>query len=153
MANTYTQLYIHSVFVVRGRENIILKSWKDELYMYITGIVQQNGHKLLALGGMPDHLHVFYGLKPVQSISDLMQDIKGSSSKWINEKKFEKGKFQWQGGYGAFSYARSQLDDVINYINTQEEYHRKRTFREEYLELLRKFEVEYDEKYIFEDVM
>ncbi|MBT3802572.1 MAG: IS200/IS605 family transposase [Bacteroidetes bacterium] len=152
MANTFTQIYIQSVFAVKGRESIISKSWKDELYKYITGIVQNNGHKLLAIGGMPDHIHIFYGMKPIQSISDLMQDVKGCSSKWINEKKFVKGKFQWQAGYGAFSYAHSQLDTVINYIRRQEEHHKKQSFKTEYKELLTKFNIEFDQHYTLNEI-
>lgn len=123
--------------------------WKDELYKYITGIVQNNNHKLVAINGMPDHIHILIGMRPTQSVSDLLQDIKGSSSKWINEKKFLKNKFEWQEGFGAFSYGKSQIKDVITYIENQEEHHKKRTFREEYLAFLEKFEVEYDERYIF----
>lgn len=152
MANTFTQIYIHSIFAVKGRSNLIGKDWEDELYKYITGIVQNNGHKLLAIGGMPDHLHVFIGMKPVQSLSDLMQAVKGSSSKWINEKRFIRTKFSWQEGYGGFSYAHSQLDSVIGYINTQKEHHRKRSFRAEYLEFLDKFQVDYNPKYIFDEI-
>jgi len=152
MANTFTQIYIQSVFAVKGRENIISASWKDELYKYIAGIIQNNGHKPLAIGGMPDHIHVFFGMKPIQSISDLMQDIKGSSSKWINEKGFIRGKFQWQEGYGAFSYAHSQLDAVINYINRQEEHHKRKTFKKEYIQLLERFKIQYDLKYILKEV-
>jgi len=152
MANTFTQIYIQSVFAVKGRENIISASWKDELYKYIAGIIQNNGHKPLAIGGMPDHIHVFFGMKPIQSISDLMQDIKGSSSKWINEKGFIRGKFQWQEGYGAFSYAHSQLDAVINYINRQEEHHKRQTFKKEYIQLLERFKIQYDLKYILKEV-
>ncbi|MCB2218931.1 MAG: IS200/IS605 family transposase [Bacteroidetes bacterium] len=152
MSNTFTQIYIHTVFAVKGRTCLIGKEWEDELYKYITGIVQNHGHKLLAIGGMPDHLHVFIGMKTNQSLSDLMQAVKGSSSKWINEKRFIKTKFQWQEGYGGFSYAHSQLDSVIGYINTQKEHHRKRSFQEEYIEFLNKFQVDYDAKYIFEEV-
>jgi putative transposase len=152
MANTYTQIYIQSVFAVKGRESLISTSWKNELYKYITGIVQNNGHKLLAIGGMPDHLHIFYGLKPVQSIADLMQDVKGSSSKWINERNFVRGKFQWQAGYGSFSYAHAQLDTVIRYINNQEQHHKKKSFRDEYDELLRTFHIDFDQQYILNEI-
>jgi putative transposase len=151
MANTYTQIYIQFVFAVKYREGMIDVSFKEELYHYISGIVHNNNHKLIAINGMPDHIHIFIGMKPTQSISDLMQDIKGSSSKWINEKKFLKSRFEWQGGYGAFSYAKSQLDAVIKYIVNQENHHKKKTFREEYLEFLKVFAVEYDERYIFKD--
>lgn len=153
MPNTYTQIHIHLVFAVKYRDGVIQASWKDELYKYITGIVQNNKHKLLIINGMPDHVHILIGLRPSQSISDLLQDIKGSSSKWINEKRFIKTRFEWQEGYGAFSYSKSQIKTVIEYIENQELHHQKKTFREEYLEMLQKFEVDYDEKYIFHELI
>lgn len=149
MPNTYTQIHIQVIFAVKKRTGVIQKGWKDELYKYITGIIQTNDHKLLAINGMPYHLHVFFGMRPTQSLSDLMQDIKGSSSKWINEKNFIKEKFEWQEGYGAFSYSKSQASRVIAYVQNQEEHHRKITFLEEYKKFLEKFEVDYDERYIF----
>jgi putative transposase len=152
MANTYTQIHIQAVFSVQNRECIILKSWKDELFKYITGIVQNNNHRLLAINGMPDHVHLLFGLRPAQSLSDLMQDIKGSSSKWINEKRFVRGKFSWQEGYGAFSYSKAELPNVLSYIDNQQIHHRKKTFTEEYLEMLKEFEIEYDERYVFKPV-
>lgn len=151
MPNTYTQLYIQAVFVVRYRAALIDKRWKDDLYKYITGIVRQQGHKLYAINGMPDHVHLFVSMSPTQSLSDLMQDIKGSSSKWINEKKFTKGKFNWQAGYGAFSYSHSHIDAVVKYILNQERHHTRKTFREEYEELLDTFNVDYDKRYLFND--
>ena len=126
MANTYTQIHIQAVFTVQNRECIIGNIWKDELHKYITGIVQNNNHKLLSINGMPDHIHILFGLRPSQSLSDLMQDIKGSSSKWINEKKFVHGKFSWQDGYGAFSYSKSEVSNVIGYINNQQLHHKKK---------------------------
>jgi REP element-mobilizing transposase RayT len=153
MSNTYTQIHIHFVFAVRHRYGIINASWKDELYKYITGIVQNNNHKLICINGMPDHIHILAGVRPVQSVSDLMQDIKGSSSKWINNKKLVAGKFEWQEGYGAFSYGRSQLKEIINYIENQELHHKKKTFIEEYREFLKAFEVDFDEAYIFKDLL
>lgn len=153
MANTYTQIHIQFVFAVRFREAVIHSSWKDELYRYMTGIVQNNKHKLIAINGMPDHIHILIGMRPTQSISDLMQDIKGSSSKWINQKGFIKGKFEWQEGYGAFSYGKSQVKDVIAYIENQEQHHSRKTFRDEYLDFLKKFDVEYDEQYIFKEMI
>ena len=153
MPNTYTQIHIHFVFAVKYRDGVIHSSWKDELYKYITGIVQNNKHKLLIINGMPDHVHILIGLRPSQSISDLLQDIKGSSSKWINEKRFIKTRFEWQEGYGAFSYSKSQIKAVEEYIENQELHHQKKTFREEYLEMLQKFEVDYDEKYIFHELI
>lgn len=153
MANTYTQIHIQFVFAVKFRDAVIHSSWKDELYRYMTGIVQNNKHKLIAINGMPDHIHILIGMRPTQSISDLMQDIKGSSSKWINQKGFIKGKFEWQEGYGAFSYGKSQVKDVIAYIENQEQHHSKKTFRDEYMDFLKKFDVEYDEQYIFKEMI
>jgi REP element-mobilizing transposase RayT len=129
MANTYTQIHIHAVFSVQNRKSIISENWKDELYKYIVGIVTNNRHKLLAINGMPDHIHLLVGLRPTQSVSDLLQDIKGSSSKWINQKGFVRGKFSWQEGFGAFSYSKSELTTVINYIQNQQEHHRQVTFQ------------------------
>lgn len=149
MANTYTQIHLQVVFAVKRRTGLIQKEWQDELYKYITGIVQTHGHKLLAINGMPDHLHIFFGMRPTQSLSELMQDIKGGSSKWINEKKFTKEKFEWQEGFGAFSYSKSQASKVIAYVQNQELHHSKITFLAEYKEFLRRFDVEYDERYIF----
>ena len=151
MANTYTQIHIQFVFAVKYRDGIIHPSFKEELYQYISGIIKVNNHKLLAINGMPDHIHIFIGMRPTQSISDLLQDIKGSSSKWINEKKFLKLKFEWQEGYGAFSYSKSHVKDVIRYIQNQENHHKKESFREEYLNFLKAFEIEFDERYIFVD--
>jgi len=149
MANTYTQIHIHVVFTVQNRDSLILNRWKDELYKYITGIIQYSKHKLLAINGMPDHIHILIGYRPTQSLSDLMQDIKGSSSKWINEKRFVKGKFSWQEGYGAFSYAKTDLPIIIGYIKQQYEHHTRKTFLEEYLELLKEFDIEYDDRFVF----
>ncbi|MFA7378967.1 MAG: IS200/IS605 family transposase [Bacteroidia bacterium] len=153
MPNTYTQIHIQFVFAVKFRHGLISSSWKDELYQYITGIVQNNKHKLICINGMPDHIHILIGVRPHQSISDLMQDVKGGSSKWINEKKFLKGKFEWQQGYGAFSYGKSQVKDVVHYIQNQEQHHQKKTFLEEYVDFLEKFEVEYEELYIFKELI
>ncbi|MCX6312313.1 MAG: IS200/IS605 family transposase [Bacteroidetes bacterium] len=152
MANTYTQIHIHAVFSVQNRECIISNNWRDELYKYITGIIQNNNHKLLAINGMPDHLHILFGMRPTQSISDLLQDIKGNSSKWINERKFTKRRFSWQEGYGAFSYSKSQLPQVIQYIAKQQEHHLKKTFIKEYKESLNAFNVEFDDRYIFKPI-
>jgi REP element-mobilizing transposase RayT len=151
MANTYTQIHIQFVFAVKFRNGLIHASFKEELYQYVSGIIKANNHKLLAINGMPDHLHIFIGMRPTQSISDLLQDIKGSSSKWINEKKFLKVKFEWQEGYGAFSYSKSHVKNVIEYIQNQENHHKKESFREEYLKFLKVFEIEYDERYIFKE--
>lgn len=153
MANTFTQIYLHLVFAVQNRISLIQPEWKDELYKYISGIVQNNGHKLIAINGMPNHVHIAAGYKPHQLIPDLLQDIKGGSSKWINQKKFVKGKFNWQEGYGAFSFSHSQLDLVVKYINNQEQHHKKQTFREEYFQLLKKYNVPFDERYILMDII
>lgn len=150
MANTYTQIYIHVVFAVQGRQNLIPKEHKEELHKYITGIVKNKGQKLIAINSMPDHVHVFIGMKPNIALSDLVRDIKNNSSGFINEKKWIRGKFNWQKGFGAFSYGHSQIDAVVKYILNQEKHHAKKTFREEYIEMLKKFAVEYDEKYLFE---
>jgi putative transposase len=150
--NTYTQIFIQTVFAVQNRQSLIKPAWKDELYKYITGIVQNNGHKLIAINGMADHVHLFVGMKPNQSLSDLMQDVKGDSSKWIKAKGFVNGKFEWQAGFGGFSYSISQIDAVVNYIINQENHHRKKTFLEEYEELLNKFQVPYDQRYLFKPV-
>jgi REP element-mobilizing transposase RayT len=151
MANTYTQIHIQFVFAVKYRDGLIHLSFKDELYQYIAGIIKNHNHKLLAINGMPDHIHILVGMRPTQSISDLMQDIKGSSSKWINEKKFLKVKFEWQEGYGAFSYSKSEVKTVVNYIKNQETHHTVKSFNQEYLAFLAEFEVEYDECYIFKE--
>lgn len=152
MPNTYTQIHIHSVFAVQNRISLISKQWEERLYQYITAIVQNKGHKLLAINGMPDHVHILFGMRPTQSLSDLMQDIKGDSSKWINDNHFVREKFSWQEGYGGFSYSKSQIPQVARYIETQEKHHQKRTFIEEYLKILRDFEIAYDERYIFKPI-
>ncbi|MGB0930985.1 MAG: IS200/IS605 family transposase [Chitinophagales bacterium] len=150
MANTFSQIYIQMVFAVKGRQSLIQKPWKDELYKYMTGVFRNKGQKLLAINGMPDHVHIFIGQKPNVTTSSLVKDVKVASSRFINEKRWVRGKFAWQEGYGAFSYGRSQLDTVIRYIQNQELHHKKWTFREEYIGLLKKFEIEYDEKYLFD---
>ncbi|MBK7668882.1 MAG: IS200/IS605 family transposase [Sphingobacteriaceae bacterium] len=150
MANTYTQTYIQIVFAVKGRQNLISPKNREELHKYITGIVQNRGHKLLAIFCMPDHVHILIGLKPSQSISDLVRDIKAVSSGWINEKRWVIGKFNWQEGYGAFSYSKKELPKVINYILNQEELHYKKKFKDEYIELLREMNVTFEEKYLFD---
>lgn len=153
MANTYTQIHLQFVFAVKYRRASILPSFKDELYKYITGIIQHYDHKVLAINGVEDHIHIFIGMRPTQSVSDLLQDIKKSSSKWINEKKFLQTKFEWQSGYGAFSYSKSHVENVVNYIAKQEEHHKKETFREEYLKFLKAFEIDYNENYIFKELI
>ena len=151
MANTYTQIHLQLVFAVKYRAALIQKSWKDELYKYITGIVQGNDHKLLGINGIEDHIHIMIGFRTHQSLAKLLQDIKSNSSKWINERNFTRSQFNWQDGYGAFSYSRSHLKNVLTYIENQEEHHKKIKFIPEYKSLLKKFEVEYDERYIFKE--
>lgn len=152
MANTYTQIHIQAVFAVQNRISLIQADWKDELYKYITGIVQKYDHKVLQINGMPDHIHILVGFRPTQALSDLMQMAKEDSSKWINAKGLVKGKFSWQSGYGAFSYSKDQVARVVKYIQEQEIHHSKRSFLEEYEELLKIHEVEYDQRYIFKPI-
>jgi REP element-mobilizing transposase RayT len=149
MANTYTQIHIHGIFAVKYRDSVISKGWQEDLYKYITGIVQNNGHKLLSIGGMSDHIHLLFGMRPTQSLSDLMKEVKCNSSKWINDSKLVRGQFSWQEGYSAFSYSKSQLTSVIKYIQTQEQHHAKKTFLEEYKDFLKAFDIDYDELYIY----
>lgn len=153
MANTYTQLHIQTIFAVKNRESLIQKEWKTEMYRYVSGIIQNHKHKVLAINGMSDHVHLLFGMRPNQSLSDLMQDIKSSSSRWINEKKLVKGKFEWQAGYGAFSYSKSHVSQVISYIQNQEKHHQSRTFMEEYKDFLVKFDIDYKEQFIFQPVL
>lgn len=134
---------------VKFRHSLIQLSWKEQLHKYITGIIQNQGHKMIAINSMPDHLHLLFGFRPTQSLSDLMRIVKSDSSEWINKQQFNSSKFNWQEGYGAFSYSRSHIKTVSDYIANQEEHHRKRTFLEEYKLFLNQFEVDYDERYIF----
>lgn len=150
MPGTYSQIYIQVVFAVKGRENLIHKEWKDELCKYIVGIIKGKNQKPIIVNGVSDHIHVFIGLRPSMAISDLVRDIKNNSSNFINSKRWVKGKFSWQEGYGAFSYSHRQIETIYNYILNQEEHHRKKTFREEYLEFLHEFEIPHEEKYLFE---
>ena len=150
MAGTYSQVHIQVVFAVNGRQNLIGKIWKEELNKYIAGIVKGKEQKSIIVNGMPDHIHAFVGLKPAVAISDLVRDIKNNSSKFINEKKLVSGNFSWQEGYGVFSYSHSHVSKVYNYILNQEKHHNKKTFKQEYLALLEKFEIEFNEKYLFE---
>ena len=150
MANTYSQISIHAVFAVKGRQNLITNDWRDMLHGYIAGIINNLDAKSLAVGGWKDHVHIFFGMPVTICVADLIRIVKSNSSKWINEQRFVKGKFQWQSGYGAFSYSRSQRDKVINYIMTQEKHHREVSFKEEYLKMLSDFKLDYDEKYLFD---
>ena len=147
---TYTQIHIQFVFAVKFRDSLIKEDWKEELHKYITGIVQNNNHKLLVINSMPDHVHILVGMRPKQSVSDLVMEIKTNSSKFINDKNWINGKFSWQEGYGAFSYSKSSVDAVVKYILNQEEHHKNKSFKEEYLDFLNKFEIEYDSKYLFD---
>ena len=152
MPNTYTQIHIQCVFAVKYRQALIGKDWKDQLHKYITGIVQNHEHKMISINSMPDHLHMFFGFRPTQSLADLMRIVKGDSSEWINKERLSPAPFRWQNGYGAFSYSQSQIKMVANYIERQEEHHRKKTFLDEYKEFLNRFEVDHDEKYIFKSL-
>ena len=150
MPGTYSQIYLQYVFAVKGRENLLLKLWREDVFKYISGIITAKQQKSIIVNGVSDHVHVFVGIKPSMGLSDLIRDIKNNSSNFINDQKFTGRKFSWQEGYGVFSYSQSQIKNVYEYIARQEEHHRKRTFREEYIGLLKKFEVEYNEKYLFD---
>ena len=149
MANTYSQIYIHVVFAVEGRQNLLPETQGDELQKYITGIVSGQNHKLIAINNMPDHMHIFIGLRPDANLSDLVRDIKSCSTRFINERRWVKGRFGWQEGFGAFSHSRSQLDVVIRYNQNQQQHHARKTFREEYIQLLERYRVDFDPRYIF----
>ncbi|TRX09744.1 IS200/IS605 family transposase [Flavobacterium gawalongense] len=150
MSGTFSQIYIQIVFAVKGRQSLINNSWEEELYKYITGIVQNKGQKMLAINGMPDHIHIFIGMKPSCCLSDLVREVKKSSNEFINDKKFCSRTFSWQEGYGVFSYSHSALDNVIAYIMNQKQHHHVKTFKEEYLKMLKKFEIEFKDEYLFE---
>ncbi len=150
MSNTFSQLYVQLVFAVKGRHSLIPAQNREELHKFISGIVQKREQKMLSVFCMPDHAHLLVSIEPTMAVSDLVRDIKAGSSKFINECHWIKTKFNWQGGFGAFSYSRSQIGNVIKYILNQEQHHNKRTFKEEYISFLNKFEIEYDEKYLFE---
>ena len=150
MANTFSQIYIQTVFAVSGRLSLIRPEFKEDLYKYITGIVRNKRQKLIAINGMSDHVHILIGLRPAMALADLVEDIKTGSSKYINRNKWVRGRFSWQEGYGAFSYGHSQLDTIIRYIRNQEHHHRRRSFKEEYLAWLKKYEIPFEDKYVFE---
>lgn len=153
MANTYTQIYIQVIFAVQERACLIDKSWKEELFKYIAGIFRNQRVKMIAIGGVEDHIHILLGMNPAIALSDLIRDVKAFSSKFVNEKGWVSGRFCWQEGYGAFSYSRSQVDTVARYVLDQEKHHAKRSFRAEYESLLNKFEVEHDQRYVFKWIM
>ena len=150
MPNTYSKLHAQFIFAVKGRSNFIQNEWREEFYKYISGVVDGKSQKLYSIGGMPDHIHLFVGYKPSVPISDLVRDIKSNSSAFVNRKMFIDKKFQWQLGFGAFSYGQSQITDVIRYIDKQHEHHTHRTFKEEYVQFLKNFNIEYDADYLFE---
>jgi len=153
MANTYTQIYLQFVFAVQNRNSLILPKWKDELYKYISGIISNNKHKLMAINGTKNHVHILIGYKPLQLIPDLLQDIKGNSSTWINKRRFIRGKFRWQKGYGAFSYGHSQIDFVVKCIMNQESRHQTTSFADEYNKLLNCYNIYYDDRYVLKDIL
>lgn len=150
MGGTFSQIYLQAVFAVKGRENKILPQFEEEVYSYISGIISKNDQKSLAVNGMPDHIHIFVGLKPSMRMSDLVREIKCNSTNFINEKKWLNQKFSWQTGYGVFSYSRSHIGKVIEYIKNQKEHHRKKTFKQEYIEFLKKFQIQFKDEYLFE---
>jgi REP element-mobilizing transposase RayT len=149
MANTFSQIYIQTVFAVSERESLIKPEFKEDLYKYITGIVRNQGQKLIAINGTPDQVHILIGLKPAMALADLVREIKADSTNFVNEQKLVHGRFNWQEGYGAFSYGHSQLDTIIRYIRNQERHHQRRSFKDEYMTLLRKFDIAFEEKYVF----
>src|SRR5437867_5145882 len=149
MANTFSQIYIQTVFAVGARQSLIKPEFKSDLHKYIAGIVRNQKQKLISINGMPDHVHILIGLKPAMALADLVQEIKADSTNFINKRRLVHGRFSWQDGYGAFSYGHSQLDTIIRYIQNQEKHHSRRSFRDEYLTLLRKFDVAFEEKYVF----
>jgi len=150
MADSFSQIYVQLVFAVKNRDALIMPEWEGELYKYINGIVTNKGQKALAINGTRNHIHIFVNIKPNCCISDLVREIKKASNTFVKDKKFSKFKFEWQSGYGAFSYSISQIDTVIKYINNQKEHHRKHTFKEEFHNFIEKFQIEYKEEYSFE---
>src|SRR6267143_5536271 len=150
MANTFSPIYIQTVFAVSNRQSLIKPEFKEDIYKYVTGIVRNQGQKLIAINGVADHVHLLIGLRPAMALADLVQEIKADSTNFINKKKWVRGRFSWQEGYGAFSYGHSQLDTIIRYIQNQERHHRRRSFKEEYLTWLEKYKIPFEEKYVFE---
>jgi len=150
MSNTYTQIHIHVVFAVRRRAPLISRAWKERLHQYITGIVQNQGHKLIAINSMPDHIHIFIGMRPDAALSDLVRDIKRDSTNFVNQTFCPPTRFGWQEGFGAFTYSHSQIDTVVKYILNQEKHHRRKSFREEYEAILKDFAIQYDTRFLFE---
>ena len=150
MAGTFSQIYIQVVFAVQGRQNLLRKEWRQEVFKYMAGIIKNKGQKPIIVNGVEDHVHVFLGLKPAMALSDLVRDIKNNSSNFINEHSWIMGKFNWQEGYGAFSYIHSQVEAIYNYIQHQEQHHSRQTFKDEYLDLLKRFEIKHDPRYLFD---
>jgi REP element-mobilizing transposase RayT len=150
MAGTYSQIYIQVVFAVKGRQNLLCKDWRAEVFKYMCGIIKNKGHKPIIVNGVSDHVHAFIGLKPAMALSDLVRDVKNNSTNFINDHTWIKGKFCWQEGYGAFSYSHSQIENVYNYILNQETHHSQQAFQDEYLDFLRKFQIEHDARYLFD---
>ena len=150
MANTFSQIYIQTVFAVSSRQSLIKPEFKEDLYKYISGIVTNQGQKMIAINGVGDHVHLLIGLRPAMALADLVREIKPDSSNFVNKERFVHGRFSWQEGYGAFSYGHSQLDTIIRYIQNQEKHHQRRSFKNEYLTLLRRFDIAFEEKYVFE---
>ena len=150
MAGTYSQIYIQVVFAVQGRQNLLAKEWRDEVFKYMSGIIKNKGQKPIIVNGVSDHVHVFVGLKPSMALSDLVRDVKNNSTNFINDNAWIRGRFSWQAGYGAFSYSHSQIENVYSYILNQEKHHYNQTFQEEYVDFLKKFEIEHNTKFLFE---
>ena len=146
-------MYVQIVFAVKGRQNLVAKSWSEELYKYISGIITAKNQKSIIVNGMPDHVHVFIGLRPATNVSDIVRDIKNNSTNFINHRHFVNGKFSWQEGFGSFTYSHSQIGNVYDYILNQEQHHSNKTFKEEYIDLLNEFEIKFDEKYLFDWIL
>jgi putative transposase len=147
--STFSQIYIQVVFAVKGRQSLIHTQWEEQLYKYITGIVQNKGQKMLAINGMPDHIHFFIGMKPNCCLSDLVREIKKSTNEYIRQKKFSPA-FYWQEGFGAFSYSHSHINNVVQYVMRQKEHHNQKSFKKEYLEMLKEFDIQFEESKLFE---
>ena len=153
MANTYHQICLQTIFAVKYRNAVISKEWKNILFGVIGNLINETNCTTIIVNGVEDHVHCFLGLKPVISVSELMKRVKAKSSKYINDHKLTNERFEWQEGYGVFSYSRSAVDKVYRYIQNQEAHHKKQTFRDEYLDFLKKFKIEYDEQYIFQELI
>ena len=149
MSSTFSQIYIQVVFAVKGRQSLIQPVWEADVFKYVTGILKNKEQKMLAINGVPDHIHFLIGMRPSCCLSDLVREVKKSSNEFIRQ-ELECAAFSWQEGYGAFSYSHSALDNVIAYIANQKEHHKKQTFKDEYTEFLKKFQIEYKNEYLFE---